>query len=155
VNGRRPFCAVSLLGAIISGGTTLGLNGQIPVFSNAFFYERQAQRSDVGHTIDCKKCFLRDLPSVFLPLSPLLRPALFEDAEDDNIKTLIYMGGVGWIAENMDAVLSGIVKELKGVVGVMAIDNKEACMTVGPLCCVSLEVGKPEYSQFTICPPFF
>ena len=35
-NGRRPFCEVSLLGAIISIGTTSGLNGQMPVFSNAF-----------------------------------------------------------------------------------------------------------------------
>jgi len=51
-------------------------------------------------------------------------------------------------------VYSGMVEELEGVVGVMAINNKEACMTVGPLCCVFLEVGKPEYGQFAIRPPF-
>ena len=36
VNGRWPFCEVSLLGAIISIDMTLGSNGQIPVFLNAF-----------------------------------------------------------------------------------------------------------------------
>jgi len=48
----------------------------------------------------------------------------------------------------------GIVKELKGVVGVMAINDKEACMTVGLPHCVCLKVGKPEYGQLTIRPPF-
>jgi len=51
-------------------------------------------------------------------------------------------------------VFVSIVEELEGIVGVMAINNKEACMTVGLPRCVFLEVSKPKYGQFTICPPF-
>jgi hypothetical protein len=38
--------------------------------------------------------------------------------------------------------------------GVMAINNKEAGTAVCLLHRMFLEVGKPEYSQFTVCPSF-
>ena len=60
------------------------------------------------------------------------------------------VGGVSWIAEDMDVVGAGIIKELKGVVRVMAINNKEACMYISLPCCTFLKVGEPDYSQFAI-----
>ena len=33
----------------------------------------------------------------------------------------------------MDLVCLGVVKEFEGIVGVVAINNKEACMTIGLL----------------------
>jgi hypothetical protein len=79
---------------------------------------------------------------------------LFEDAEDDNIKTLIDMCGVGWITENMDFVCVSEVKELEGIMGVMAIDNEEAGTAICLPRRMFLKVGKPEYGQFTVCPSF-
>jgi hypothetical protein len=38
--------------------------------------------------------------------------------------------------------------------GVVAINNEEACTTIGLLCCVFLEVGEPKYSKFAVCPSF-
>ena len=58
---------------------------------------------------------------------------MFEDAEDNDVKTLVDVGGVGWVAEDVDLVCTGVVEELEGIVGIVAIDNKEACMTVGLL----------------------
>ena len=79
---------------------------------------------------------------------------MFKDTKYNNIKALIDVGGVSWIAEDMDVVGAGIIKELKGVVGVVAINNREVCMTIGHPCCTFLKVGEPDYSQFAICPPF-
>jgi len=65
------------------------------------------------------------------------------------------MCSVSWIAEDVNFVCTGIIKELKRIVGVVTIDNEEACMTISCLRRMFLEVGKPEYGQLAICPSFF
>ena len=76
------------------------------------------------HTIDLQKCFLCDLTTIFLPLCFLLRPMSFQNTEYDNIKSLIYVCGVCRVAEDVDLMGAGIVEELKGVMGIMAINNQ-------------------------------
>ena len=81
-------------------------------------------------TIDLQECFLCDLATILLPLRLLLSPVPLQDAEYNNIKTLVYMHGVCRIAEDMDFSGVGIVKELERVVGVVAINNQQAGMSI-------------------------
>ena len=82
----------------------------------------------MGCAVDCKKCFFWHLSSTPFPLNSLLHPVSFKDTEDNNIKALVDVRGVGWVAEDMDLVCPGVVKEFEGIVGVVAINNKEASL---------------------------
>jgi len=56
----------------------------------------------------------------------LLTPAFLQDAEDDNIKALIYMSYVRGVAEDSNVVVMCIVEKFNCVMGVMAIHNKDS-----------------------------
>lgn len=53
-----------------------------------------------------------------------LSPSALQDAEDDNIKTLIDMGGMQRIADNRDPVRASILEKSACIVGVVSIDEE-------------------------------
>ena len=44
--------------------------------------------------IDLQECLFRDLTTILVPPGLLLRPVPLQDTEYDNIKALVYVGGV-------------------------------------------------------------
>lgn len=90
--------------------------------------------------VDLQERLLRYLTTILLPLRLFLHPVSLQDTEYNNIKALIYVGGVRRIAKDMDLLSASIVKELEGVVRVMAIDNQQASMSVHFPLCVPIEV---------------
>lgn len=74
--------------------------------------------------IDLRECLFRDLTTILLPPCLLLRPVPLQDTEYDDIKALVYVGGVCGIAEDMNSLSAGIVKKLKRVVGVVTVNNQ-------------------------------
>lgn len=75
--GMAAWRDVLMLGAIIAGVMTWGLNGQTPVFANAL---RIGEGLDVRLAINCKEVSFGDHPTrLACVLVALIRPCLLQD----------------------------------------------------------------------------
>ena len=60
---------------------------------------------------------------IFLEFSDLLSMFLLQPCKADDIEALKDMGGVGWVSQNLDILVTGVIHELKTIVRGMSVNE--------------------------------
>ncbi|KAJ3766436.1 hypothetical protein FB446DRAFT_708635 [Lentinula raphanica] len=130
---------VSKLGASIACcGIRSGLNGTMPVFVNAAF---------MFNSVNTRTCAFAYMAMKFIFKTI---PPLRSNVSRSSFQALTNMCRVGWVANDQDVVFSGILQELEGIVGVVAINNEETSTTVLFHRSLPVKIFNPGSSKFTI-----